>query len=55
MRLTGVPVDDPRAQAGAIPRSEMIVVVSVAGKNRAKGILLAYPFLPLEPYLGILG
>jgi flagellar motor switch/type III secretory pathway protein FliN len=55
MRLDGVPVDDPRAQAGAIPRNEMIIVVSVAGRDRTKGMLLIYPFLTLEPYLGILG
>jgi flagellar motor switch/type III secretory pathway protein FliN len=55
MRLTGVPVDDPRAQAGAIPRNEMIIVISVSGKQRAKGMLLVYPYLTLEPYLGILG
>jgi len=55
MRLATIPLDDPRARAEAIPRNEMIVVVSVAGKARAKGILLVYPFLTLEPYLGILG
>jgi flagellar motor switch/type III secretory pathway protein FliN len=55
MRLTGVPVDDPRSQSGAIPRNEMIIVISVSGRQGVKGMLLVYPYLTLEPYLGILG
>jgi flagellar motor switch/type III secretory pathway protein FliN len=55
MRLAAVPVDDPRAQAGAISRNEMVIAVWVAGRDREKGIVVFYPYLTLEPYLGILG
>jgi hypothetical protein len=55
LNLRPMPADDPFAEKPWIPPQEMVIIVSFNGTDGKAAMVIVYPFLTLEPLLGILG
>ncbi len=56
LHLRPVDAEDAIAQPGAIPENEMVIVITLGRDGTGKSPLtIVYPYLTLEPYIGILG
>jgi flagellar motor switch/type III secretory pathway protein FliN len=55
LNLRPMPADDPFAEKPWIPPHDMVVTVSFNGTDGKVAMVIVYPFLTLEPLLGILG
>jgi len=55
LNLRPMPADDPFAAKPWIPPRDMVVTVSFDGTDGKAAMAIVYPFLTLEPLLGILG
>ena len=55
LNLRSMPADDPFAAKPWVPPHDMVVIVSFKGTDGKVAMAIVYPFLTLEPLLGILG
>jgi flagellar motor switch/type III secretory pathway protein FliN len=55
LNLRSMPADDPFAEKPWIPPQDMVIVVAFKGTDGKLAMVIVYPFLTLEPLLGILG
>lgn len=55
LNLKPTPADDPFAEKPWINGNEMVVIVSFNGTDGTPALVIVYPYLTLEPLLGVLG
>ena len=55
LNLRPVPADDPFARNPWIPPRDMVIQVSFNGTDGRPALVIVYPYLTLEPLLGVLG
>jgi flagellar motor switch/type III secretory pathway protein FliN len=55
LNLRPMPADDPFTEKPWIPPQDMVIVVAFKGADGKPAMAIVYPFLTLEPLLGILG
>jgi flagellar motor switch/type III secretory pathway protein FliN len=55
LNLRPVPADDPFAVKPWIPSRDMVIVVSFDGADGKAEMAIVYPYLTLEPFMGVLG
>ena len=55
LNLRPMPADDPFAEKPWIPPQDMVIVVAFKGADGKPSMVIVYPYLTLEPLLGILG
>jgi flagellar motor switch/type III secretory pathway protein FliN len=55
LNLRPIPADDPFAEKPWIPPQDMVIIVAFNGGDGKAAMVIVYPFLTLEPLLGILG
>jgi flagellar motor switch/type III secretory pathway protein FliN len=55
LNLRPIPADDPFAGKPWIPPRDMVIIVSFDGADGKAEMAIVYPYLTLEPLLGVLG
>ncbi len=55
LNLKPTPSDDPFAAKPWITGNEMVIIVSFNGTDGTPALVIVYPYLTLEPLLGVLG
>ncbi len=55
LNLKPVPADDPFAREPWIPARDMVILVSFEASDGKPALVIVYPYLTLEPLLGVLG
>jgi flagellar motor switch/type III secretory pathway protein FliN len=55
LNLRPMPADDPFAREPWIPAQDMVIIVSFNGADGKPAMVIVYPYLTLEPLLGVLG
>lgn len=55
MNFRKVSAGDSLAKPAALHPNEMVIAVTCAGRDTTSAIVVAYPYLTLEPFMGILG
>ena len=55
LNLRPVPSDDPFAVKPWIPPGDMVIIVAFGGADGKAQMAIVYPYLTLEPLMGVLG
>ena len=55
LNLRQMPADDPFARKPWIPDQDMVIMVSFNGRDGKPAMVIVYPYLTLEPLMGVLG
>jgi hypothetical protein len=55
LNLRPMPTDDPFAREPWIPAQDMVIIVSFNGADGKPAMVIVYPYLTLEPLMGVLG
>jgi flagellar motor switch/type III secretory pathway protein FliN len=55
LNLKPVPADDPFAREPWIPAHDMVILVSFDAPDGKPALVIVYPYLTLEPLMGVLG
>jgi flagellar motor switch/type III secretory pathway protein FliN len=55
LNLRPMPADDPFAEQPWIPARDMVIIVSFNGADGKVAMAIVYPYLTLEPLMGVLG